>query len=144
MTIVIIKDLKCDTRKSKVCLFERHSPSPTPNTTILINIPQLAPQPQGACGFKCLHSAEEFRSMWSQRPLVFSSVSSPLVHTETAKCLIRPVAPSSFIVQIQLKLSVQLLQFHGLTESITLTGTVLPSVLSHATGGDWPLPKYLR
>ena len=42
----------------------------------------------------------------------------PLGHTETAQCSIGPVALSSCTVQIQVKFSVQLLQYHGLTASL--------------------------
>ena len=82
--------------------------------------------------------------MCSPHPWVVSTVISPLGHTETAQCTIGPVALSSCTVQIQLKLSVQQLQYHGQTDNITLTGTVVLYILSHATRGDWPLAIYLR
>ena len=59
-----------------------------------------APQAQVAWGFKYWQSLEEYRSMWSPRPLVVSTVKSPIVPTETAQCSVGPVALSICIVQI--------------------------------------------
>ena len=116
--IVIIKNLIYDTNKSKIWLFERRKSSPSTSTVIFINVPEYTPQAQNACYFKCLYSPEEFRSMWSPHPWFVSTVITPLGHTETARCLIVPVALSSCKVIIQVKLPVQLLQYHGLTASL--------------------------
>ena len=118
MSIVIIKDLKCDTSKNNVWLFERHKRSTRTNTIIIINVHEHAQKAQGACRFKCLYSRAECWSLWSPHPWFVSNVNSPLGLTETAQCSIGPVALSSFTVQIQVKLSVQLLQYHGLTASL--------------------------
>ena len=117
MSTVVIKGLVCDTSTNKFCLFERHNPSPRTNNIILIKIPEHAAQPQGACGLKCLYSAEEFSPMWSPHRWTVSVGCPSLGHTESAQCSIGPVALSSCTVQIQVKLSVQLLQYHGLTAS---------------------------
>ena len=45
---------------------------------------------------------------------------SSLGHTETAQCLISPVALSSFTLKIHVKFFLQLLQYHGLTASLWL------------------------
>ena len=59
---------------------------------------------------KCSINKNICWSVWVRCP--------PLGHTQTAQCSIGPVALSSRTVQIQVKLSVQLLQYHGLTASL--------------------------
>ena len=71
-------------------------------------------------GLNCGYCAEDFRSMWSPHRWSVWVECPPLGHTETAQCSIGPVALSSCTVQIQVKLSVQLLQYHGLTASLWL------------------------
>jgi len=118
MSVLIIKKLKYYTSKNILWRFGWHKSIPWMKIRILIAVPEHAPRTEGACRFKCLYSLEEVRSMWSPHPWVVSTVSSPLGHSETAQCSIEPVTLSSSTAQIQVKLSVQLLQYHGLTASL--------------------------
>jgi len=83
---------------------------------ILIIVIEHATEAQVACGLKCLYSPEKLQSRTSPHPFIVSTVSSPVCHTETAQRSIAPVALSSCTVQIHVTLSVQLLQYNGLTE----------------------------
>jgi len=68
--------------------------------------------------YNCGLSAANFPSMcWPHRWTVWIGW-LPLSLRETAQCSIGPVANSSCTFQIQLKISVQLLQYHGLTASL--------------------------
>ena len=98
-------------------MFDRHKPSPRSNSTILIKFPEQTAKLQNACCCNCAYFLEDFRSpqLWSD------SVGYPsLGYKETAQRSVGPVALSSCTVQIQVKLSVQLLQYHGLRASLLL------------------------
>jgi len=155
--MIILKYVQCGINRNIVRLFERHKPSPRPNTIILIKVIAVTNDKHSehdielACSvfcttletlrhrklhctpwstrtrkthaiwvrFNCWYSLEDFRSMSPQRWSVWVGCSS-LGHTDTAECSIGPVALSGCSVQIQVKLSVQLLQYHGLTASLWL------------------------
>jgi hypothetical protein len=88
--------------------------NPRSNSTILIKFPEQTSQLQNASFCNCAHFLEDFRSpqLWSV------SVGYPsLGYIEKARHSVRPVALWFCTVQIQVKLSVQLLQYHGLTAS---------------------------
>jgi hypothetical protein len=83
---------------------------------ILKIVIEHATEEQVAWGLKCLNSPEKLQSRTSPHPLIVSTVSSPVCHTQTAQRLIAPVALSSCTIQIHVTLSVQILQYSGLTE----------------------------
>jgi len=102
-SIVIIKDLKCDTSKNKVWLDERHKHSPRMNTIISINIPDTHHRHKVRAGLNvCIFRRNCYQCGHHTLDIVWN-VSSPLGHTETAQCLIGPVALNSLTVQINVK-----------------------------------------
>jgi len=103
--------------KNFLWMFDRTKPSWRSNSTILIKIPEQTAQLENACCCNCAYFLEYFRTpqLWSV------SVGYPsLGYKETAQRSIGPVALSSYTVQVQVKLSVQLLQYYGLTSSLWL------------------------
>ena len=115
--ILLFKGLVCCINKNVLWMFDRPKPSPKSNSTILIKFPEQTGQLQSACCCNCVCFLEDFQTpqLWSV------SVGYPsLGYKETAQRSVGPVALSSCTVQIQVKLSVQLLQYHGLTASLWL------------------------
>ena len=113
-SVFIFEGLKCGIIKNIMRLFQRHNPCPRSNFTILSKFPEQTAQLQDACCCNCAYFLEDFRSpqLWSV------SVGYPSVgYREKARRSTGPVALSSCTVQIQVKLSVQQLQYHGLTAS---------------------------
>ena len=115
--ILLFKCLKCYTNKNVLRMFDRPKPSPRSNSTILIKFHEQTAQLQNAYVCNCAYFVEDFRSpqLWS-----VSVGYASLGHKGTAQRSIGPVALSSFTIQIQVELSVQLLQYHGLTASLLL------------------------
>ena len=99
---------------------EYHNVFQNPNDiyVLLINLNEHALQAHFASGLNVFSGGIPFYV--DTKILKFVDVCSPLVRTERTECLIGPVVLISCTVQKQVKLSVQLMQYHGLTASLWL------------------------
>jgi hypothetical protein len=112
--------LQCGINRNILWLFERHKHSPRPNTITLITVPEHATQTPCSSGYNGGYSLDNFLPMSPPHHRSVSVGCPSIGHTQTAQCLVGTVALSSCTVQIQLKLSVQLLQYDGPTASLWL------------------------